>query len=184
MSRKEKFDELTRKNAEALKGGGDKRIEQQHAKQKLTEMEAEIPDADPVAIARMKYEQENTTQKGMMGKAWAPFSKSPDVTQAAKSGQPTMTTLRPSLPVSIPLPAGAAGGVTDVTVSTQTPGSSTALETQPDARMNQPAQGTAQAQGSPDQQAVSAQNEPLPTNRQAPPPKKGKTPKNKTQEKK
>jgi len=155
----------------------------EEAKKKLTEMEAEIPEADPVAIARMKYEQENALAKGMMGKAWAPFSKSPDVTQAAKSGQPTMTTLRPTLPASIPLPAGAQGGTTDVTISTQTPGGTTALDTQPDARLNQPQQsGTAQptaVQPAQDPQAAPAQNQPLPTNRQAPPPKKGKAPKTK-----
>ncbi len=36
---KEKFEELDRKNAEALLGGGEKRIEQQHAKGKLTARE-------------------------------------------------------------------------------------------------------------------------------------------------
>jgi outer membrane protein assembly factor BamD len=137
------------------------------AKQKLKEMEAEIPEPDPVAVARMKYELENTTRKGMMGKAWAPFSKSPDVTRAAKSGQPAMTAMRPGIPASVPAPAGAAGGVTDVTVSTQTPASTTALDTQPDARAALPREG----------QAAAAQAEALPSNRQAPPGKKGKTPK-------
>src|SRR5258708_31426712 len=37
--RKEKFEELDRKNKEALEGGGEKRIEQQHAKGKLTARE-------------------------------------------------------------------------------------------------------------------------------------------------
>ncbi len=36
---KEKFEELSRKNREALQGGGEKRIEQQHAKGKLTARE-------------------------------------------------------------------------------------------------------------------------------------------------
>ena len=35
----QKFDELERKNQEALTGGGEKRIEQQHAKGKLTARE-------------------------------------------------------------------------------------------------------------------------------------------------
>ena len=35
----QKFDELDRKNKEALLGGGEKRIEQQHAKGKLTARE-------------------------------------------------------------------------------------------------------------------------------------------------
>jgi hypothetical protein len=123
----------------------------------------------------MKYESENVTKKGMLGKAWAPFSKSPDVTQAAKSGAPTMTTLRPTIPASVPVPAGAQGGVTDVTLSTGATGSDSALASQPDARLNQPAAGgtTAPAATTP---APAAAQEPLPANRQAPP-KKGKTPK-------
>ncbi len=144
------------------------------ARQKLTEMEAEIPEADPVAIARMKYELENTTQKGMVGKAWAPFSKSPDVTRAAKSGQPAMTAMRPTVPASVPLPAGAAGGVTDVTISTQTPADTTALDTQPDARANPPREGQAAPAAAEPPPAAAAANEPLPANRQAPPGKNGK----------
>lgn len=157
------------------------------AKDKLKGMEAEIPEPDPVAYARMKYEQENVTKKGMMGKAWAPFSKSPDLTLAAKSGQPSMTALRPTLPASIPLPAGAAG-TSDVTISTQTPGAggTTALDTQPDARLNQPAPapatapeaGTAPPAENPG--AVAAQPEQLPSNRQAPPPSKNQKKKKKT----
>ena len=38
-SLQQKFDELARKNAEALLGGGEKRIEQQHTKGKLTARE-------------------------------------------------------------------------------------------------------------------------------------------------
>jgi outer membrane protein assembly factor BamD len=106
------------------------------AKDRLNKLEAEIPEADPVALARMKYEQENHKPLGWWGRQWEPFSKSPNVTSAAKSGQPAMTVLRPSVPASVPVPAGAAGGVTDVTVST-TPATG-ALETQPDARQNQP----------------------------------------------
>lgn len=108
------------------------------AKRRLTAVEAEIPEADPVAYARMKYEIDHATPKGLVGKAWTPFAKSPDVSKAAKSGQPAMTTLRPSLPANVPA-AAAAAGVTDVTVSTQTPGATSALDTQPDARLNQPA---------------------------------------------
>lgn len=112
------------------------------AKNRLKGMEAEIPEADPVAYARMKYEVDNMTEPGTMSKFWGVFSKSPDVSKAAKSGQPALTSLRPTAPVSIPVPgAGAAGGVTDVTVSTSTGGATQALDTQPDARLNQPAQG-------------------------------------------
>lgn len=112
----------------------------EQAKQKLEEMEAEIPEADPVSYARMKYEQENAAKKGMLARMWGPFSKSPDVSKAAKSGQPAMERLRPGLPPSVP--AAAEGGVTEVTISTETPASSTALDTLPDARQSaQPASG-------------------------------------------
>jgi outer membrane protein assembly factor BamD len=112
------------------------------AKEELRKMEAEIPEADPVAYARMKYEAENATSRGFWSKTWGVFSKSPDVTMAAKSGQPAMTTMRPAIPVSIPIPGAQAGGVTDVTVSTSegNGANTSALDTQPDARATQ--QGT------------------------------------------
>jgi outer membrane protein assembly factor BamD len=108
----------------------------EEAKKKLQEMELEIPEADPVAIARMKYEQENRTEQGMRSKAFGIFKKSPDVTQAAKSGTPTMDRPMPTLPASVPAAAAAGGGVTDVTVSTVN--DSTTLDSQPDARQNPP----------------------------------------------
>lgn len=116
------------------------------AKNRLKALEAEIPEPDPVAYARMKYELENVTEPGTLSKMWGVFSKSPDVSKAAKSGQPTMTSLRPTIPLGVPIPgaAGGPGGVTDVTVSTATTADSTALDTQPDARQsqqNQPADG-------------------------------------------
>ncbi len=123
----------------------------EQAKQKLEEMEAEIPEPDPVAYARMKYELENAAKKGLLARMWGPFSKAPDVSRAAKSGQPAMERLRPGLPPSVP--AAAEGGVTDVTLSTETPASSTALDTLPDARQSaqqaggQEASGAAQSQG-------------------------------------
>lgn len=108
------------------------------AKEELRKMEAEIPEPDPVAYARMKYEVENATPRGFWARTWGVFSKSPDVSAAAKSGQPTMTTMRPSIPVSIPIPGAQAGGVTDVTISTDAGGANTsALDTQPDARATQ-----------------------------------------------
>lgn len=169
------------------------------AKSKLKDMEAEIPEPDPVAYARMKYEQENVTKKGMLGRAWAPFSKSPDTTLAAKSGQPAMTNMRPSIPASVPLPPGAAGS-SDVTISTQTPGggASTALDTQPDARMNQPAAATpaaaapagttpAAAPAAEKSGSLDLAQEGLPSNRQRVTPKgkqkKQKAPKNSKEKK-
>jgi outer membrane protein assembly factor BamD len=163
------------------------------AKKRLKAIEADIPEPDPVALARMKYEKENLTSKSLVGKAWGPFSHSPDVTRAAKSGQPATSVLRPTIPASIPIPGGgAATGTTDVTVST-VQGANTALDTQPDARLNQPkaADGTAApaaagaaagagagaATGAAAEQTspVNVQNlQQLPSNRQPVPAKKSK----------
>lgn len=147
-----------------------------------------------MAVARMKYEMENREKAGMMSHVWGVFKKSPDVRAAAKSGSPAMTTLRPQLPASVPMPAGGAQGATDVTVSTV--GENSALDNKPDARANppkpegaaaaqpgqaqdnaappaagQPASGGQPAAGAPaktGEQGASAQQqqEPLPTNRQ------------------
>jgi hypothetical protein len=89
----------------------------------------------------------------------------PDVSHAAKEGQPTMTDPKRTIPASIPLPAGAtesaqntgapAGSSTEVSAQTLN-GSSSALDTKSDARspLNGPAPST-------DQNA----NAPLPQNR-------------------
>lgn len=147
------------------------------AKKHLSEVEAEIPEPDPVALARMKYEQENATPRSAMAKAWGVFSKSPDVSKAAKSGQPATSVLRPTTPASVPVPGGGVQtGTTDVTVSTVS-GATTDLDTKPDARLNQPAQGSGEAAkpaGDQASQVNTANTDQLPTNRQAPPPKKGK----------
>ncbi len=111
----------------------------EEAKKRLTAMERPVPEADPVALARMRYELENYEKPGMMHHFWGMFRKSPDMTAAAKSGTPVMESLRPTIPVSVPPAGGAAGaasGVTaDVSVST-VGGSSAPLDTQPDARQN------------------------------------------------
>ncbi|MBI1787968.1 MAG: outer membrane protein assembly factor BamD [Acidobacteria bacterium] len=130
------------------------------AKKKLEQMERPIPEADPVALARMKYEQENSTPPGRMKRALGIFSKSPDLSLAAKSGTPAMETMRPSIPASVPASATGGTGVSaDVSGAVVT--DPTALDTKPDARQNPP---------SPDAAAKPAEEtkpaEPLPTNRQ------------------
>ena len=156
------------------------------AKKRLEQMEKPIPEADPVAVARMKYEQENYDKPGMMSHFWGMFRKSPDISAAAKSGTPAMTTLQPTIPASVPPPAvraGAGGPTADVSASTLTGPS--ALDTQPDARPNQAQpQEAAQAQAA----AAPQSNAPLPTNRKAPikvkqkKPKKQKNQKNQPQD--
>ena len=148
---------------------------------KLKEMEMQVPEADPVAVARMKYEEENRTKPGMMHNFWGVFSKSPDTIAAAKSGTPSMESMRPTLPASIPLPVGVATGVNDVGGQVLT--GESALEKKDDARLSAqqpggagspaPATAPAAAPAAPPA-AEAAPAGPPPTNRQAAPAKKQK----------
>ena len=147
------------------------------AKKRLKEMELPIPEADPVALNRMKYELENRQNPSLFSKSFGIFRSRPDVSGAAKSGTPVMTQPRPTMPASIPVPAATAGFSGDVTVST--PADTTALDTKPDARQTLPGQpnsGTATA-APPSTPAPS--NEPLPTNQSYKPRKQKKVKKQK-----
>jgi len=159
----------------------------EEAKGKLQTMEAPVPEADPQAVARMKYEAENRTKPGMMSPVLGVVKRGPNMQTAAKSGQPAMEPFRPSIPASVPVPLGATG-TTDVTVQQVPGGGNAALDTQPDARANPPAAkpegaapdaaaapATPPAATTPAAPAAEA-NQPLPSNRQ-PVPVKGKTPK-------
>jgi outer membrane protein assembly factor BamD len=106
------------------------------AKQKLKTMELDIPEADPQAIARMKFEKENYKRPGVIRSATGFIRRGPDMATAAKSGTPQMTPPRQSIPVSVPVPGTTAGFQGDVTAAPITGPS--ALDTQPDARSNQP----------------------------------------------
>jgi outer membrane protein assembly factor BamD len=106
------------------------------AKQRLKELEMPIPQADPVAYARMKYELEHRTRETMRHRALNVISRGPDVHSAAKSGTPAMTTLRATVPVSVPAVADSTGGVNDVSV--QTVSGPSALDTKPDDRLHPP----------------------------------------------
>jgi outer membrane protein assembly factor BamD len=114
------------------------------AKQKLEAMKRPIPQADPVAYARMKYELDNRTTPSRVNRVLDTFKRAPDTSVAAKSGSPSMTVLRPGIPVSVPqgggtaaTPGTPAGGVgSDVTASVG--GDTRELDTRPDARPNPP----------------------------------------------
>ncbi|MEO8127189.1 MAG: outer membrane protein assembly factor BamD [Bryobacteraceae bacterium] len=155
------------------------------AKKRLQTLELPVPEPDPVAYARMKYELENQTKPGMTSKALGPLKRGPDVSHAAKSGTPAMTSLRPTVPASVPVPAaaGAAGFSGDVTAAPIT--DPTLLETKPDARQNPPASqpdgaaapagDTSAAPAKTDGETPAAQpaatapaDAPLPTNRDSP----------------
>jgi outer membrane protein assembly factor BamD len=111
-----------------------------NAKKKLRDLEMPVPEADPKAVARMQWEKENRLKEGMVSKTTGFLRRGPDVSAAARSGAPVMTTMRPGVPLSVP-PTGAPGFTGDVTATTVS--DSTALDTKPDARANPP--GSTQA---------------------------------------
>ena len=114
------------------------------AKAKLEQMEKPIPQADPVAYARMKYEQENKTKVGIVSRVTGIVGHAPDLHAAAKAGTPSTEGLRPMTPVNVPVVVATAptGGTADIGI--QQVGDSTTLDSKPDARAVQPA-GTAPA---------------------------------------
>jgi outer membrane protein assembly factor BamD len=133
------------------------------AKRRLEDMEFPIPQVDRAAYDRMKYEQENYHRPGLLARSTSFLRGAPDVSHAAKSGQPTMTDPKPTIPASVPVAntadaANTTGGGTGTTdVSATNVGSDTALEKNPDARSSG---GTTQA-------ATPQANQALPTNRDA-----------------
>jgi outer membrane protein assembly factor BamD len=130
------------------------------AKKRLGAMEMAVPEADPVAYNRMKYELENRGKQTMFDQALGIFSTRPSTKTAAKSGTPAMEPLRPTIPVSVPIPGAAGGFQGDVSV--QQVGENSALDTQPDARRSAtnpdgtPAATTTPAEGQPTPAAAPA----------------------------
>jgi outer membrane protein assembly factor BamD len=137
------------------------------AKRRLEKMEMPVPQPDAKAYEREKYELSNYRKPGLMARSTGWLKGSPDVSHAAKSGPPTMTDPKPTIPVSVPVVntfdnagatgTAAGGSTTDVTARVADTGS-TALDKQPDARSSG---GTAQQTAATDP----AQQTPLPTNR-------------------
>ncbi len=131
------------------------------AKKRLEEMELPVPQADPKAYEREKYEIANYRKPGLFTRSTEWLRGSPDVSHAAKSGTPTMTDPKPTIPVSVPVvaaentsSAGGSTGTNEVSI-TKLPDSGSALDKQPDARSGQ---GGAQ-------NTAAEQFVPLPTNR-------------------
>jgi outer membrane protein assembly factor BamD len=106
----------------------------EEAKANLRAMGRPVPDTDPVAEARMKFELANRTKRPLLSKVFAPFSDRPDTSPAAKSGSPTVETFQPGMPQNVPPSArGGAGGTTnDVTITPVT--TRDILDKSPDAR--------------------------------------------------
>lgn len=142
------------------------------SKKRLEEMEKPVPQVDQAALDRQKYDEANYHRPGMMGRTLGFVHSGPDVSHAAKSGAPTMTDPKRTIPASVPVvnntgeggAGGAGSGTTEVTASTAP--ASGALESKPDARE---AGGTTPA-AKPEPAAAKAEpaaNQPLPTNRDA-----------------
>jgi outer membrane protein assembly factor BamD len=106
------------------------------AKARLEALKRPVPQADPAAYARQKYEAENRTRPSMFSKGLGFFEGKPDTSMAAKSGAPAMESFRPSVPVSVPAAAaGVQSGISDVVG--EVVGNSSNLDKSPDARMSQ-----------------------------------------------
>ena len=107
------------------------------AKARLKELKTPIPEADPAAMARMLYEQENRGSISMLSRFFGAFAERPNMAFAAKSGAPSMEPMRPEIPANVPpVAAGALGTSGDITVSV--PVDASALDTNPDARAAAP----------------------------------------------
>jgi outer membrane protein assembly factor BamD len=103
------------------------------AKNQLKAMGRPVPDADPVAEARMKFELENRTKRSLMSKVLGGFSDRPDTSLAAKSGNPTQEAFKPTIPLNVPDTARGTGATTnDVTLTPVT--TRDILDKAPDAR--------------------------------------------------
>jgi outer membrane protein assembly factor BamD len=135
-----------------------------NAKKKLGELEMPIPEPNQEALNREKYDQENYVKPSLIKRETQVFFKAPDMSHAAKTGQPALVMLKPTLPVSIPVqntadatpPAGAAGapaGTNEVKVEQIK--DSTALDQGTDARKT--------ISPTPDEKPV-AQPGPMPSN--------------------
>jgi outer membrane protein assembly factor BamD len=113
----------------------------EEAKQRLQELNRPVPEADASAAARMKFERENSTPRGALGKTLGMFSSHPDVRTAAKSGSPQMTSLQPTVPASVPTEAALAEQLKTAAtgeVSATIPGD-TSQPSGPDAKVATPA---------------------------------------------
>jgi outer membrane protein assembly factor BamD len=109
-------------------------IHAEDAKAQLRAMGRPVPDADPVAEARMKFELQHRVKPSLISKVVTPFSDRPDTSNAAKSGNPTLEPLKPTMPLDVPDTArGTAGGTNTVDITTPT---RDILDRAPDARTN------------------------------------------------
>jgi outer membrane protein assembly factor BamD len=159
-----------------------------NAKKKLAELEMPIPEANQDALKQMKYDQENYHKEGLIKRETQVFFRAPDVSHAAKTGQPSTAQLKPTLPVSIPVqntadatpPTGAAAPAGTNEVKVEQINDSKDLDQKPDARTattpttaQQPAAQTGPAPSNHAKDIAAAQAEAAKKNKKV---KKPKTP--------
>jgi outer membrane protein assembly factor BamD len=114
------------------------------ATNRLKAMNRPVPEADPVAYARQKYELENRRKRSLLSKAWGPFSGHPNTLSAAQSGTPNMEGFKPLTPASVPnTPTGetgttgvSAGATGESGVTTSVVNNTSLIDNSPDARLN------------------------------------------------
>jgi outer membrane protein assembly factor BamD len=149
---------------------------------KLKELELPVPDADKAAVARMQYEKDHRVKPGLISRETLFLRRGPDTSTAARSGDPAMSNMRPSVPPLVPQPVGAAGGFNGDVTATQVT-NSTALDTKPDARANPPAPGAAapESQSTPSTPAAASTDSSQPASQPAAADPKAKKKKSKKQ---
>ncbi len=113
-------------------------IHAEDARAQLEVMKRAVPEADTVAMARMKYEMENRTKAGMVSHFWGLFRSRPDMRPAAKSGTPPMEGYRPTIPASVPAAAANPGALGTNEVSISNPGSDSEIDKGKEVRANVP----------------------------------------------
>ncbi|MFM2124477.1 MAG: hypothetical protein RL328_928, partial [Acidobacteriota bacterium] len=111
---------------------------------RLQELEVRIPDADPTALARQQFDLDNRVRPGIMSRTFGFMARGPNTWTAAKNGAPQMSAPKQNIPPLVPAAGGRPGFQGDVTVAPVT--NPTALETNPDARPQQPATAPAKPQ--------------------------------------
>jgi len=91
------------------------------AKKALQDLEIPLPEVDRAAAEREKYDIENYRKPSMLSESMGFMRRGPDVSAAAKAGQPAMENVLFPIPASVPkanngetAANGAVGGTTDV----------------------------------------------------------------------
>jgi outer membrane protein assembly factor BamD len=109
------------------------------AKKALQDLEIPVPEVDRAAYERAKYDIENYRHPSLLSQSMGFMRRGPDVSAAAKAGQPAMENMLFPIPASVPkanngevAANGATGGTTDVNGSVVS--DSTKLDQGQDAR--------------------------------------------------